>query len=154
VLFFLKLITSVRGARKRDYATECGRESKRNRKKKASQLNASLIGQQKVINKRSIRSESSVCVKCVVAEIIPKEELRVFKALLLSLAEMACPDKKRVLKTLASRAEVVRGAYRKWQQIWAKSRDVLQSGTVPSWLHSVNEGFTTCCSSASMKAGK
>lgn len=88
MLFFWNyVITSVRGARKHDYATECGRESKRNRKKKASQLNASLIGQQKVINKRSIRSESSVCVKCVVAEIMSKEELSVFKALLLSPAE-------------------------------------------------------------------
>jgi hypothetical protein len=43
-------------------------------------LKASLIGQQNTINKGSSHTESIVCAKSVVAEIIAKEGLRIFKA--------------------------------------------------------------------------
>jgi len=55
-------------------------ERKGNKKNKISQLKASLIGQQNTINKGSGHTESIVCAKCIVAEIIAKEGLRIFKA--------------------------------------------------------------------------
>jgi hypothetical protein len=49
-------------------------------KNKISQFKASLIGQQNTINKGNSHTESIVCSKCVVTEIIAKEGLRIFKA--------------------------------------------------------------------------